>query len=536
MQTLFKSNLFSGGNKTLTGAKNFVSGGKKLGASIVGTAKNNIVNFNTTAKTLIPQKKQNKDDDKNNGVRDWVNDRLKKNLKLVRDSLRNNIVNFSRAAKTFIPQKKQKKDDDKKNSFISNYTDFFGSKKTERTLRKSLKLVRDSLVSTFEIARHLKAAIIGVTDNLKTKLGGGGGLFGGLMSGFGKLFDFMKFLPVLLPLLPLAIPFLKILALGVGAGIAALLLHPGTRKAIFEFLETYAKPIAGFLWGSLKSLVGALIESIVPKWIRNPLGAVTDEFTGGEEFTEKHKELDRRLKDAGMTSKGLIVNDSGMGKHSNRTEEQQKIFEEVEEERAGLKSQQKEMEGDIKSALSDIDDERTNSLERKALVDKIEGPNRLKDENKRLEVRKQLERYDNETARLKNKTREKIKSDANRSVKEGIEPDKKELREEPKLKSEGSDKRLVTKKDDAPKIDAPLSDIAKLDLYPEPENLGPRFNLTPITFDQGSKTADTQQSQQPMSTGAGANSPSGNAVTFYSSTNSDDSYTALNAKMTFNIV
>ena len=59
MQTLFKSNLFSGGNKTLTGAKNFVSGGKKLGASIVGTAKNNIVNFSTTAKTLIPQKKDN---------------------------------------------------------------------------------------------------------------------------------------------------------------------------------------------------------------------------------------------------------------------------------------------------------------------------------------------------------------------------------------------------------------------------------------------------------------------------------------------
>ena len=102
--------------------------------------------------------------------------------------------------------------------------------------------------------------------------------------------------------------------------------------------------------------------------------------------------------------------------------------------------------------------------------------------------------------------------------------------------SEVSDKRLVTKKDDEPKIDAPLSDIAKLDLYPEPENLGPRVNLTPITFDQGSKTADTQQSQQPMSTGGGANSPSGNAVTFYSSTNSDDSYTALNAKMTFNIV
>ena len=532
MQTLFKSNLFSGGNKTLTGAKNFVSGGKKLGASIVGTAKNNIVNFSTTAKTLIPQKKDN---DKKDGVRDWVNDRLRKNLKLVRDSLRNNIVNFSRAAKTFIPQKKQKKDD-KKNSFISNYTDFFGSKKTERTLRKSLKLVRDSLVSTFEIARNLKAAIIGITDNLKTKVkGGGGGLFGGLMGGFGKLFDFMKFLPVLLPLLPLAIPFLKILALGVGAGIAALLLNKGTREAIFGFIKDYAAPIAGFLWGSLKSLVGSLIESIVPKWIRNPLGAITDEFTGGEEFTEKHKELDQRLKDAGMNTKGISENRSKQQIRKSldgRTEEQEKIFKEVEEERAGLKSQQKGMEGDIKSTLSDIDDERKPGEEK--ILKEIKSLPFGSPERSQKE--KELRLYKKETGNIKNKTREKIKSDVNRSVEEGIEPDKKELREEPKLKSEGSDKRLVTKKDDAPKIDAPLSDIAKLDLYPEPENLGPRVNLTPITFDQGSKTADTQQSQQPMSTGAGSNSPSGNAVTFYSSTNSDDSYTALNAKMTFNIV
>ena len=527
MQTLFKSNLFSGGNKTLTGAKNFVSGGKKLGASIVGTAKNNIVNFSTTAKTLIPQKK---DSDKKDGVRDWVNDRLRKNLKLVRDSLRNNIVNFSRAAKTFIPQKKQKKDD-KKNSFISNYTDFFGSKKTERTLRKSLKLVRDSLVSTFEIARNLKAAIIGITDNLKTKVkGGGGGLFGGLGKILGGLSGLLGIVGLLTN------PFvLGILGLFAAGGIAALLSNEKIRSAIFGFLEKHAKPIVGFLWDSIKSLVGSLIESIVPKWMRNPLGAITDEFTGGEEFTEKHKELDQRLKDAGMNTKGISENRSKQQIRKSldgRTEEQEKIFKEVEEERAGLESQKKEMTGDIKSTLSDIDDERKPGEEK--ILKEIKSLPFGSPERSQKE--KELRLYKKETGNIKNKTREKIKSDANRSVEEGIEPDKKELREEPKLKSEGNDKRLVTKKDDTPKIDAPLSDIAKLDLYPEPENLGPRVNLTPITFDQGSKTADTQQSQQPMSTGAGSNSPSGNAVTFYSSTNSDDSYTALNAKMTFNIV
>ena len=479
MQTLFKSNLFSGGNKTLTGAKNFVSGGKKLGASIVGTA-------------------------------------------------RNNIVSFSRAAKTLIPQKK---DDDKKNSFIGNYTDFFGSKKTERILRKNLKLVRDSLVSTFEIARHLKAAIIGITDNLKTKVkGGGGGLFGGL----GKLLSGLSGLVGIVGLLtnPFVLGILTLLAAG---GIAKLLSDPKIRNAVFGFLEKHASPIVSFLWDSIKSLVGGLIEKIVPKWMRNPWDWGKDVVRGGEGFNEKTKELNQRLKDAGMNTKGISEDRSKQEiRHSKhgRTEEQQKIFEEVEAERSKLKETQNTMSKDMKDT------------DKKIVADRKIGEEKLKKEvlslpfgsKKRVAKEKEFRLYQAETRKLRKEARKEIKSDANISVKEGIEPDKKELTEEPKLKPEGSDKRLVTKKDDAPKIDAPLSDIAKLDLYPEPENLGPRVNLTPITFDQGSKTADTQQSQQPMSTGGGANSPSGNAVTFYSSTNSDDSYTALNAKMTFNIV
>ena len=129
MQTLFKPNLFSNSSSKV-GAKNFVSGGKKLGSSIVGAARNNIIGFNRTAQAMVPEKKE-----------------------------------------------------ENQNSFIQNYTNFFGSKKTEKILRKNLKLIRDSLVNTFEIARHLKAAIISISGGLKGKGGaGGGGLFGGIKS------------------------------------------------------------------------------------------------------------------------------------------------------------------------------------------------------------------------------------------------------------------------------------------------------------------------------------------------------------------
>ena len=181
MQTLFK------GSKLST--KNFISGGKKLGSSIVGAAKNNIVGFNKVAKSIIPQRKE-----------------------------------------------------EKENNFIKNYTNFFGSKKTEKILRKNLKLVRDSLVNTFEIARHLKAAIISITGDLKGKGGKGGGLFGGLGGLFGFLGGAVGLISGLFGLLtnPWVLGFLGILA---GGGILALLANEKLRKGIAEFME----PIILFL-------------------------------------------------------------------------------------------------------------------------------------------------------------------------------------------------------------------------------------------------------------------------------------------------
>ena len=442
MQTLFKSNLFSNSSSKV-GAKSFLSGGKKLGSSIVGAAKNNIINFSRTAKAMVPQKKE-----------------------------------------------------ENENSFIKNYTNFFGSKKTEKILRKNLKLVRDSLVNTFEIARHLKAAIVSISKGLKGGVGGKGG----------GLFDMIKAALAggLMGALIAALPFLlKLAAIGSIVGLGLLLWKSKKfRDATLEFIGSAAKKIVELLWGAIKALL--------PKWIWNPVGFIRDIITGGDEFSKKHSELDQRLKDAGMNTKGISENRSKQEiRHSKhgRTEEQQKIFEEVEAEREKLSDAKTDMKGDIKSALSDIDDERNNSPQRKALVDKIEGPNRLKDENKRLKVRKQLEIYDNETARLKREEKENIISDANQKV------------SSPSSTVEG------TKSD--------LNNMNFENFYDDGSLDESKFNFVPITFNnaqaQDSSVGDVVNS-------SGGSGSSGNAVTFYSSSNSDPSYHKLNALMTFNIV
>ena len=47
----------------------------------------------------------------------------------------------------------------KEQRFGMNYVGFFGSKKTSKILNKSLKTIRDSIVSTFGIATALKTAV-----------------------------------------------------------------------------------------------------------------------------------------------------------------------------------------------------------------------------------------------------------------------------------------------------------------------------------------------------------------------------------------
>ena len=479
MQTLFKSNLFSNSSSKV-GAKKFLSGGKKLGSSIVGAAKNNIINFSRTAKAMVPQKKE-----------------------------------------------------ENENSFIKNYTNFFGSKKTEKILRKNLKLVRDSLVNTFEIARHLKAAIVSISKGLKGGVGKGGGLFDALKSFLAGALGgaLIAALPILLKLVALG----GLIAFGV-----ALWQNEKFRKATMNFIGSVAKDIVNLLWSGIKALL--------PKWIWNPVGFIRDIITGGDEFSKKHSELDQRLKDAGMNTKGISEDRSKQEIRKSldgRTEEQEKIFKEVEEERAGLKSQKKEMKGDIKSTLSDI------TSDRKPKEDQLKKEIRSLPfgSKKRNAKEKELRIHLTRTRKLKREAKENIISDANQKVsstevevqsKVGTETDEKvksEKKEQTFTFPEGAFDGKDSHTGPLVPVEGVKSDLNTLnfDESLKMAKSGKNFlTFEPITFGNASDEQSTSGGDVTSTSSGGTTG--GDAVTFYSSSNPDSSYHKLNAMVTFNIV
>ena len=443
MQTLFKSNLFSNSSSKV-GAKKFLSGGKKLGSSIVGAARNNIIGFNRTAQAMVPQKKE-----------------------------------------------------ENENSFIKNYTNFFGSKKTEKILRKNLKLVRDSLVNTFEIARHLKAAIVSISKGLKGKGGaGGGGLFGGIKSFLAGALGgaLVAALPVLLSIAAIG----GLIAFGI-----ALWKSPKFRKATLDFIKTSAEKIFEFL----KDIIGNFIKAVVPKWIYNPVGFIRDVITGGDEFSKKHSQLDQRLKDAGMNTKGISENRSKQEiRHSKagRTEEQEVIFQEVEAEREKLNDAKTNMNREVKTSVSDI----TSSRKPKEDQLKKEIQSLRPASKERVAKEKELRIYQAETRELKKEAKEKITSDANQKV------------SSPPPTVDGTQSNLNT-----------LSFADSLKMAESGKNF---ITFEPITFGNASDEQSTSGGDVTSTSSGGTTG--GDAVTFYSSSNPDSSYHKLNAMVTFNIV
>ena len=71
----------------------------------------------------------------------------------------------------------------KDQKFAMNYVEFFGSKKTTKILKKNLKSIRDSLMSTFAMAKVLKKK---VAEMSKGGLGAAGGALAGIGGILGK--------------------------------------------------------------------------------------------------------------------------------------------------------------------------------------------------------------------------------------------------------------------------------------------------------------------------------------------------------------
>ena len=81
------------------------------------------------------------------------------------------------------------------------------------------------------------------------------------------------------------------------------------------------------------------------KWGRN-------KATGGQKFTDRQKELDKKLKDAGMDMRGNDMSSKNKRGRSTegRTEEQERIFQEVKAERERLNATKNSMEDELKAA------------------------------------------------------------------------------------------------------------------------------------------------------------------------------------------
>ena len=72
----------------------------------------------------------------------------------------------------------------KNEKFVMNYVEFFGSKKTTKILKKNLKSIRDSLMSTFSMAKILKKKVAEMSKG--GGLGAAGGALGGIAGILGK--------------------------------------------------------------------------------------------------------------------------------------------------------------------------------------------------------------------------------------------------------------------------------------------------------------------------------------------------------------
>ena len=139
----------------------------------------------------------------------------------------------------------------------------------------------------FETATLLKMQANNIANSLATKddKKKGGGLLGGLKGGLGKLFGFMKFLPTLLPLIPLAIPFLKVLAAG---GIAALLIK--FKDPIFKFIADSAGKIVGFLKDGILNIAKGIFNFFGKKPKEGAQGRTKRRDSDEETFVDNEQE------------------------------------------------------------------------------------------------------------------------------------------------------------------------------------------------------------------------------------------------------
>jgi len=495
MQTLFKSNLFSSSSSKV-GAKNFVSGGKKLGSSIVGAARNNIIGFNRTAQAMVPKKKE-----------------------------------------------------ENENSFIKNYTNFFGSKKTEKILRKNLKLVRDSLVNTFEIARYLKAAIVDISKGLKGKGGGLGGLFGGLGGLFGFLGGLSGIIGGLAGLLSNPL-ILAILGAGTILGVMKLIFGDGEvetfiRKYVKDILAGTILPGANDNPNTNNLAMDDLIEDVGESRALAVLEGRMEELKEqrglmrGNYFSEENQDIrDLEKQIDFLKGKGVVSADmsgeqyeSDLANFSSDTQTRKELKEEFHEEK--------------EKSIRDVRLRRENEMPkhiRESMNKSIDNANPI---TNLPDFHPDVKAYLKETRRQVLEAEEEIRKQYLPTIKgeessvkptekktESIEGEKSSVKSTEKKDEVTSDNTLQDQNVEGVKSDLnTLSFAESLKMAESGKNF---LTFEPITF--GNASDDQSTSGGDVTSTSSGGTTGGDAVTFYSSSNPDSSYHKLNAMVTFNIV
>ena len=539
-----------GAAKIGMGMKSFISGGAKLGSSVLGAAK--------IGKSLI-----------SGGTKLGSS---------VLGAAKNTAVGVKKTAQAMVPQKMEGNE----NRFIKNYTNFFGSEKTEKILRKNLKLVRDSLVNTFEIARHLKAAIVDITKGLKGG-GKGGGLFGGLGGMFGMIGGITGIIGGLVGLLtnPFVLSFLGIVAAG---GITALLLNEDFRNKLVEII----KPIVTFLWRS------ELSPRVNKDKMDDPLQMTAQMRQNiGDERTLAV--LKGRLAELEENKPGWWSQDRiGWNALTKGIKDEIEFLEDQDIETGEMSGEQFEKdlamftkEQEMRSKIQDIKGFEESSIvvgvnhgSDKVIGDALGIPSEEVTNKHRAKLRRSLmseidKRYDailkywykngklpdgvslEKGFRVLEKDIAGIKAESLGSTrKEIIANEVKKVfaaGKKPEVTSEntsqnkniegvksGETKASVTSENTSQNqnVEGVKSEVTGMNFenfYNDGSLDETKFNFEPITFDFSGPQAQNSSGGDVTNTSSGS-SPSGNAVTFFSSSNSDPTYHKLNALMTFNII
>ena len=171
-----------------------------------------------------------------------------------------------------------------------------------------------------------------------------------------------------------------------GINLALLALPALIIKAI-GVIATLGSAIVGFLLSPVG--LGVLAGAGLLFGLKGIYDLSRNAITGGSEFTKKHDALDQRLIDAGMNIKGQPGKNTSRGfkVEGKRNAEQEKIFQEVQEQRKVLNDTHTKMDAEVKEAIANAEPDVTRK--------KREGSKyveyKVVSQKKKDEIRKRIE-------------------------------------------------------------------------------------------------------------------------------------------------